>query len=357
MAARWVKLKFSNGLPLALAGLALGSFIASWADLFPDQFVETWYARTLFPIISSVISPVGRLIGGSLMDLVLPGALLLFAYLAYRRRGLAILGLLASGYLIFFWTWGVNYHRQPLDEKLDFQSERVTQGAISAFVQDAANELNRGYEDVARLDPITDEAALGVEADARVRSVIEAIDGVPPVGGNSPVQVKTSRLLDPFFRAGTVDGMFNPFGHEALVTGGLLRFELPMVVLHEIAHVRGYAHEGEANFVAFLAAIHSASPRLKYSGWLSMWRYLRSPGNDQLLDTGPLEDLEAIDQRIRGNRVEWVSRTQTRTLDVFLKVNRVEGGVRSYAEMLTLAVGTRHDWDRFGDGGVTGRGP
>ncbi len=357
MASRRVKLKFANRLPLALAGLALGSFFASWVGLLPGQLVEIWYARKLFPIISSAMTPVGRLIGGSVMDLILPGAILLISYLAYRRRPLAILGLLSSGYLIFFWTWGLNYHRQPLETKLDFETQRVTEDAIAALVEEAAAEINRAYGEVASLDAITDEAALVDEADARVRSVIEIIDGVPPVRGNSPIQVKTSRLLNPFFRAGTVDGMFNPFGHEALVMDGLLRFERPMVVLHEIAHVRGYAHEGEANFIAFIAAIYSEDPRLRYSGWLSLWRYLGSRENDVLLDPGPLTDLDAVDQRIRGNRVEWVSRTQSRTLDAFLKVNRVDSGIRSYSEIVTLVVGTRHDWDRFGDRGVRGRVP
>ena len=88
-----------------------------------------------------------------------------------------------------------------------------------------------------------------------------------------------------------------------------------------------------------------------------MWRYLGSRENDVLLDPGPLTDLDAVDQRIRGNRVEWVSRTQSRTLDAFLKVNRVDSGIRSYSEIVTLVVGTRHDWDRFGDRGVRGRVP
>jgi hypothetical protein len=347
MAAQRVKLKFSNGLPLVLVGFAIASSVASWAGLFPASLVETWYSRTVYPVVSSLITVTGRLTGSSMMDVVLPGAALLFGYLVYRRRVLWILGVLATGYLIFFWTWGVNYHRQPIQTKVDFQPDRVTDEAVLRLAQETAAQLNRGYLEIAALGPDGNLAGLSDEVDARVRFVIEAIDGVGSASGSRQVMVKSSRLLNPFFRAGTVDGMFNPFGHEALVTSGLLSFERPMVAAHEIAHVRGYAHEGEANFVALLAAVGSTNPRLRYSGWLTLWRYLRSPENEQLLEAGPLEDLEAVDERIRSNRVEWVSRTQTRTLDTFLRANRVAGGVRSYAQIVTLAVGTRHDWERF----------
>jgi hypothetical protein len=187
------------------------------------------------------------------------------------------------------------------------------------------------------------------EADARVRAVVEAVDGIPEDLWSSPAPVKRSRLLDPLFRAATVDGMFNPFWHEALLTGGLLEFERPVTVMHELAHLRGYANEGEANFVAFLSAIGSANPRFQYSGWLMLWMYLRSADSEALLDPGPRQDLDAVRQRLERGRVEWVNRTQARTLDLFLRSNRVDEGVRSYAQIVRLAVATRHEWDRFRD--------
>jgi hypothetical protein len=141
--------------------------------------------------------------------------------------------------------------------------------------------------------------------------------------------------------------MFNPFGQEALVTVPLLAIERPVIVMHEIAHFMGYANEGEANFIAFVAAIHSSQPMTRYSGWLYMWQYLRTRGADGLLDPGPRADLQRIDERRREEQVEWISRAGDRTLDTFLRANRVRGGTRSYSEMVSLAVGTRPSWDRF----------
>lgn len=342
-----VKLNLSKGLPLALALLALATFFWAWAGFLPSALVEEWYSRGAFPVVSRGIAPLAAVVGWSLMDVLLPGGVLVAGYLLYRRRPLPVAGLLALGYLFFFWTWGVNYHRVPVEEKLDYQPGRVSEEAVSALILEAAREINRTYRVGGPEVGSSHDRALASEADARIRSVVEAIDGIPSARWGRLLRSKTSHLLNPVFRASGVTGMFNPFGHEPLVTGGLLPAERPMVVLHEIAHVRGYADEGEANFVALLAAVHSGNPELRYSGWLSLWMYLGAEQSNRLLGPGPRADLVAIADRVRRSRIEWVSRTQGRTLDVFLRVNRVPGGIRSYARIVQLAVGTRHDWGRF----------
>lgn len=345
-----VKLNLSNGLGLGLTFLALVSFLLSVTGLLPARLVEEWFSRGAFPAISRLMATPARLTSSSLMDFLLPSALVAVGYLLHSRRPVVVLGLLSSGYLVFFWTWGLNYHRLPVEAKLGFESGRVTDESVDALVREAAIEINESYREFGTLR-IPAESLVEV-ADSRVRSVVETLDGVPAEVWNAPAPVKSSRLLNPVFRAGSVTGMFNPFGHEALVAGGLLPVERPAVMLHELAHVRGYANEGEASFIALLAAVGSTNPQLRYSGWLSLWMYLRSPENDRLLDPGPLQDLEAIDQRVRGGRIEWVSRTQGRTLDIFLRANRVDDGIRSYAGIVRLAAGTRHDWDRFRDRSV-----
>ena len=338
-----VKRNRRNGLRWALPVAALASFLTAAAGLWPPAWVENGFSRGMFPLVSRAIGPFSGLAGWSVLDLLLPAALFLVGYLVYRRRPLAVLGGLSGAYLVFFWGWGMNYHRLGMEAKLDFRTDAVTEASIAQFVREAAGEINRSHREAAAPDPL----AVAATADARVRSVIETLDGVPVESWGRPARVKTSRLLDPIFRASSVTGMFNPFGHEALVAGGLLDVERPMVALHEIAHVRGYADEGDASFVALLAAVHAPDPRMRYSGWLSLWMHMRSPENDALLDAGPLEDLDAIERRVREERVAWVSRGQGRALDAFLRANRVPEGIRSYARIVRLAAGTRHEWERF----------
>ena len=45
---------------------------------------------------------------------------------------------------------------------------------------------------------------------------------------------------------------------------------------HELAHVRGYPDEGDANVIAAFATLMSENPAFQYSGWLNLWLYLRT---------------------------------------------------------------------------------
>ena len=339
-----VKLKLSLMGSIMVILMAIGSFVGSWAGWFPSRLVEDWYATGLFPLVSATMARVADAVGFSWLDLAILVAFPLVIYLVYRRKLLAVVGIAAGGYLFFFWSWGLNYHRQSLISKLEFDAGQVNPESIGELARDVAGELNRLYQQRDASD--YDEERVAGAANERVRQVVEELDGT--TWETSP-RVKTSRLLNPFFKASGVEGMFNPFGHEALVTSGLLPFERPMILAHEIAHVRGYPNEGDANFVALMASVNSSDEALAYSGWLYLWVYLRSEEFDQLLDDGPRRDLFEMSLRRRRNRVAWISRAQTRTLDVFLKANRVEGGVRSYSRIVNLAVGTRDSWDRFSE--------
>ena len=144
-----------------------------------------------------------------------------------------------------------------------------------------------------------------------------------------------------------IDGVFNPFPQEPIISNSLLDIERPFVMTHELAHVRGYPDEGEANLIAVFATILSSDPQAQYSGWLSIWLYLRTRELDKLLDAGPRADVQRIFDRFRNEQVPLVSNFQTVILDLFLKANHVEQGVRSYSSVVTLAAGTEPGWERF----------
>ena len=212
-----VKSKFFKRLPLGLSVLALGSLILSLVGWVPSGLVETLYARRVYPLVSSLMGAFGRAAGFSYLDLLLPIAILGIPYLIYRRKFLQLLGLISTAYLLFFWTWGLNYHRPPLVTKLDFSAERIGAESVAELTQEAATALNDLY--VQRSTGDFDDARLGAIAQRRVAAVVAELDGTSWPAGSG---VKSSWVLDPFFRAAGVEGMFNPFGHEAIVTGRLL---------------------------------------------------------------------------------------------------------------------------------------
>ncbi len=321
---------------------ALVTFLTSWADLYPTPAVEQWYARGIFPLISGVARRIADAVPFSWLDPVIPSGFVLAAWLIHRRQWKWLLNLAAAFYLILFWSWALNYHRERLSSKLQVDVPHIKAGAVNDFAMCAAAELNRLYKEKEGLT--YDEAGTLEEARRRVRRVIGIIDGKD---WEAPHRVKISWVANRWFRAAGIDGMFNPIGHEPIVSGTLLDIERPFVIVHEFAHVQGYPDEGDANVIAALATLMSSNPAFQYSGWLNLWLYLRNRDRDRLLDSGPRADLERIFNRLRRERIEWISHLQSFILDWFLKANSVEQGIQSYSRVVLLVAGIEPSWERF----------
>jgi hypothetical protein len=91
----------------------------------------------------------------------------------------------------------------------------------------------------------------------------------------------------------------------------------------------------------------SEDPRFRYSGWLNLWLYLRTRELERLLDPGPVRDIDRMAERARREQIPWVNDFQRSLLDLFLKANSVEQGVRSYSRVVLLAAGTESTWDLY----------
>ena len=239
----------------ALAGL---TFVASWGGLYPSVFVEQWYARRLFPLISRFAEVIADAVWFSWLDIVVPVSVVSVAWLIRRRRWKLLLNVAATFYLVLFWSWALNYHREPLSEKLQINPSSSAPAAIDEFAMRAAGELNRLYKEKERLP--NDDAGTREEAERRVRRVISIIDGQD---WDAAHRVKVSWIANGWFHAAGIDGMFNPAGHEPVVSDTLLDVERPFVIAHELAHVRGYPDEGDANVIAAFATLMSNNPAVQ----------------------------------------------------------------------------------------------
>ena len=325
-----------------LPALALLTFISSWAGLFPPGLVERWYAHFLYLKISQIVGRCSDVFPFSWLDLGIPLVLVFSIGLVRRRRFLLLLNVVAVFYLLFFWSWGLNYHRQQLAAKLSFDSERAKGDGIEQFAMRAATQINRLYVDKEVRG--FNEQRIRDEAIQRVRRVVQVIDRTD---WRAAERIKNSLLVNPWLHIAGIDGLFNPYGHEAIISNTLLDIERPFVIAHELGHVRGYPNEGDANLIALFATVMSSDPYLQYSGWLNLWLYVRTRELDTLLDDGPKADLQRIFARTRTEQIRWVSNTQAAILDWYLKANNVDEGIRSYSQVVMLAVGTEPYWDRF----------
>ena len=322
--------------------LSLLTFILSWAAVYPSRAVEGWYARRFFPVISGLAGRVADAVAFSWLDAAVPLGIALLVLLVRARRWGWMLNVVAGVYLFFFWSWGLNYHRLPLASKLQMDPAQTKPEAMEQFARHAAAELNRLY--VYKRQQGYDENHTREEAAARVRQVVRVIDGSD---WEAARRIKISWIANPWLHAAGIDGVFNPIGHEPVISNTVLDVERPFIIAHELAHVRGYPDEGDANLVAVFATLMSNDPAFQYSGWLNLWLYVRTRELDQLLESGPQNDLQRMFDRARAEEIRWISDVQRIVLDWFLKANNVGQGIRSYSKVAILAAGSEPYWDRY----------
>jgi hypothetical protein len=158
-----------------------------------------------------------------------------------------------------------------------------------------------------------------------------------------------------------MQGYYFPFSMEANYNDVMYVLNKPFTMCHELAHLKGYIYEDEANFIGYLACIGSDDIYFQYSGYLSAFSYLE---NDlykakhtapsafaQAEAKNPLTNVltQVYADNIFVEQTEWdriedsaILDTETvdKAADVFidanLKVNGVEDGALSYNRMVEL---------------------
>ena len=306
----------------------------------PEGLVERWYSLGVYSILQRILTSASNLVPIALFDVMWVSTAAAFATVSYRcirtsgwhagglRLAVLTVRAVAVVYLVFLATWGLNYRRVALIDKLAYDPERITAAAANRLGEDNAATLNSLYARAhASPESLTSLAAAFQDA---VRSLGARRSVVP--GRPKPT------LLGGYFHEISVAGMTDPFLLETLIAPDLLDVERPFVIAHEWAHLAGYADESEANFVAWLTC-RRGDERARYSAALALIGYA---GPRAALDLGPRIDIFAIGYRYaRTNQTLRFAARQG--YDKYLKANRVERGVESYDAVVQLILGTGMD--------------
>lgn len=148
-------------------------------------------------------------------------------------------------------------------------------------------------------------------------------------------------------------GYYFPFSMEANYNDVAYILNQPSSMCHELAHLRGYIFEDEANFISYIACVESDDIIFQYSGYLSVLNYLDNDfyrainGNrDRYYEQVPIKEQVHIDnvfvkdeewERINGKAVldtELVDEVSDAFIDTTLKVNGVSDGAVSYSRVV-----------------------
>lgn len=328
-------MKLGVGLVLTAVALALVPL--------PAATVERWYSRGVYPPLQDALTGASNLVPVALLDLaaaalIVVGLVGLWRAAGWRARLRWLLTRLvvtaAIVYILFVALWGLNYRRERLEDKVAFDGSRITRDALVRLASDAVTRANARYQAAHA------QAPDGASLERAFNEVVIALGGSRPARAGIP---KTS-TLSAFFRRAAVDGMTDPWFLEIILNPDLLPVERPIVLAHEWAHLAGYAHESEANFVAWLACARG-DELAQYSAALATYGHataaLARDDRRSLrpLEAGPREDLRAIAERYR--RASPIVREASREMyDSYLKANRVEEGIAAYGAVVRLMLGT-----------------
>lgn len=321
-----------------------------------EACVERTYSRGLYPIIQQVFTSLSNQVPVALFDFLVIGfvvaliakCIVIFRRSSMVRRPVVVLVLIrevavvvALVYIVFMLCWGFNYRRESLESKLDFDTSRITPASLETLARESIVRLNR-LHGLAQARPWpTLESVPKVLA----KPFRYAQEQLPASAEPRLARPKTS-WFGFYFRQAAIDGFTDPFLLETLINSDVLPYERPFIVLHEWAHLAGYADEAEASFVAWLAS-QSGDAAVQYSAWLFLHPYLmRQLDTDTrsevtaALQLGPARDLVAIRDRL-GQSMPVVRRQASWVYDRYLRANRVSSGIASYGRVLDLVLGSR----------------
>jgi Protein of unknown function (DUF3810) len=326
-------------------------------------WTERYYTNGFFRIVRWVFD-VG------LGWLPFPAAYLLFGFVGWRlARGLWFLarndtftplqklGLTGSTLLVwisaivtlFYWLWGFNYSRIPLEQQLGLPAVTMDTALLRSIFE-VQTEKVLALRAVLQPDTAQGLATkLPADMEAAVRATLVAqlkALGLPHTG--SP------RGRQPFWRGFLIRfgalGIYNPFTGECNVDAGNHDLTKPVHFAHEFCHGYGFGDEGVCNFLAYIALEQSDVLLYRYAAELDYWRELagayRRTHPDayvtrwRTLPVGFRHDLEQIRAAIQ-RYPEFFERFRYRAYNQYLKAQGIREGMANYGKVIPLVAAYR----------------
>ncbi|NLB20941.1 MAG: DUF3810 domain-containing protein [Clostridium sp.] len=330
-------------------------FIRFWVKGSPD-LLEKIYPLALNQKITGFLSQVTGIVPISLgelfvyLNLIL--ALVFVIFLGVKifqggvgrhiYRGITYVSLL---FVIFMVVFGFNYERVSVREA--FKLVRTNYGVEELY---QLNEALITQANALRQQVTEDGKGVFSLEDSNQAVFLSSQEAFVKLQEDYPKFKGTYGQAKPILASELLNytgitGIFMPFTGEANVNTKGPDLFFPSTILHEMAHQRGVAYEGEANYVSYVASLYHEDPVFKYSGTMlgliktmnamygediERYRELRSRYSE-----GLNRDLKAYGEFYKQYEGP-VNEQATKVNDTYLKSNGQAQGVKSYNEMVDL---------------------
>ncbi|MCP9756594.1 DUF3810 domain-containing protein [Lacihabitans sp. CCS-44] len=325
-----------------------------------EEWVEYYYSRGFFKIITHFL----RIITGwTSFSIGLILVYILSAFLVYliiksifriRKKEVSLrqiatnfFAYLSPVYLFFMLTWGLAYHKKPLEKLLNLNTKNIQNQEVISLCKvliDSAN-VTRARISESKLKEQTFEkifelAPIGY---ANLEARYTFLNYTTP----SIKKAEGSNLLAYMSTSGVY--MF-PTGEANVNTNNMI-YDVPYVTTHEMAHQLGFASEEEANYLAYLSCKNNPDPVFQYSAYYgTVFRALNKVWEIDSTYSKTLFDklspaVKADREKERQVWKKFRNPIQVYVVspfyDLFLKSNGQEQGSRSYDLVIDLMVAER----------------
>jgi hypothetical protein len=356
---------------LLFIAAGIGSYLLLLLLTRYPSVVESLYSTSYSPAMSSALSRLSSLLPIPLLEL---GVIAFFArqLLGFgfgvasvakgRRRvvnavaagGLRLgqdLGLLVTA---FYLLWGFNYVRPSLESRLALvPGERSDVEELARLATELVEATEGAYMELHG----SSDAGVPTQLPVDRRPMLLALDegwrrataelGLPSSSAGTYGAPKDFLASGIAHRVGLPLGMYSPFTGEALVIGDLPAVQYVKTIVHEQAHQRGTAVEGDANTLAFFVSAWSPDPLVRYAGYSfarnQLLGDLRRADRERWVEVqrgvgpGSRRDGAAAQEYFRRRQGPAV-RAANRINDASLRVNRIHEGVANYSRFALLLI-------------------
>ena len=326
-----------------------------------SEFSE-WYATSIYPSLSKSINFITSLVPFSIAEILLYAVVLFLLFYIIsrivrlvrspgkRKKIAAKIGInlgctVSILFLAFTLCCGINYHRYSFAETSGLPIRDSSRQELIDLCTHFAEQANLSRDKAAEggENGQLNWGSLSDAAWEAKESFDTLCDQYPLLlpGYGTPKSVLASRLMSYI----DITGIFFPFTFEANVNTDIPGYLIPHTMGHELAHLRGFMREDEANFIGYLVCKNSDNPMFQYSGNLQAFIY----ANNALYALDPEAQNQVwqtlspgVVRDIQINSAYWkqfegpISDFSSSVNDAYLKANNQKDGVKSYGRVVDL---------------------
>jgi len=323
------------------------------------EIIEKYYSLGIYQFISNISRTISSVFPFSFGDILYIIILIYFCWSSikkirkkkfnWRKSIISIFFYVSTLHFLFYFQWGLNYYRIPVQKKLNLDSTYTIKDLkeISKQLIIKSNKLHRqiSHADSSSTDIPYDIAKINEKASNSYNNLSILKEYYPNVKTNNLI-VKKSLISLPLAYLG-FSGYINPFTNESQINSLIPKNTIPHTASHEIAHQLGFAQELECNFIAFVNLINNEDLYFKYNGYTfalrqclnELYKYDKPSYNSllKLLNTGILKDFKNNSEfwKKYTNPIESITKSG---YDKFLKFNNISQGIKSYNQSVSLII-------------------